>query len=94
MLVSAWVKAICCNRHPIANRIFIIITASRYLINYMTSISYPKYFLELAYVVLILISLILMITRWKKRNKQIFILTHGLAYVFFMTFIDSYKYCI
>lgn len=48
---------------------FIIITASRYLINYMTSISYPKYFLELAYVVLILISLILMITRWKKEKQ-------------------------
>ncbi len=48
---------------------FIIITASRYLINYMTSISYPKYFLELAYVVLILISSILMITRWKKEKK-------------------------
>lgn len=41
----------------------------RYLINYMTSISYPKYLLELCYIVLILISTISMIIRLKREKK-------------------------
>lgn len=40
----------------------------KYLIHYMTSISYPKYFLPISYLVLIFIGTISMIIRWKKER--------------------------
>ncbi len=41
----------------------------RYLVNYMTDIRYPKYFLGLSYMALVLISSVLMIGRWKREKK-------------------------
>ncbi|QUH18621.1 hypothetical protein [Alkaliphilus sp. B6464] len=40
----------------------------RYLINYMTSISYPKYFLPVSYLVLIFIAIVSMTIRWKRER--------------------------
>lgn len=41
----------------------------RYLIDYITSIRYPKYFWALFYIVLIFIGIISMIIRWEKERK-------------------------
>lgn len=40
-----------------------------YLLHYMTSISYPKYFLVILYIALTLIGTISMMIRWKKERK-------------------------
>ena len=40
----------------------------KYLINYMTSISYPKYFLPISYLVLIFIAIMSMTIRWKRER--------------------------
>lgn len=40
----------------------------KYLINYMTSISYPKYFLPISYLVLIFIAIVSMTIRWKRER--------------------------
>ncbi len=40
----------------------------KYLINYMTSISYPKYFLPVSYLVLIFIAIMSMTIRWKRER--------------------------
>ena len=52
---------------PIALFVFVILL--NYLIHYMTSIFYPKYFLELSYIALMLISTVSMIVRWRKERK-------------------------
>jgi len=52
---------------PIALVSFTILL--KYLIQYMTNISYPKYFWALSYMALIMISSIFMMIRWKKEEK-------------------------
>lgn len=52
---------------PIALVSFTILL--KYLIHYMTNISYPKYFWALSYMALIMISSIFMMIRWKKEEK-------------------------
>ncbi|WP_026895756.1 ABC transporter permease [Clostridiisalibacter paucivorans] len=52
---------------PIA--LFTFMVLLKHLIYYMTSIRYPKYFLGLSYIILILISTIYMIIRWRREKK-------------------------
>lgn len=52
---------------PIA--LFTFAVLLKYLIQYMTSINYPKYFSGLSYVILMIIGSIVIIIRWKKEKK-------------------------
>lgn len=52
---------------PIA--LFAFTVLLKYLIHYMTSIRYPKYFLTLSYMILMIISTISMIIRWRREKK-------------------------